>query len=69
MEEISRNNIPYLREKPVIEYALDACRLSREVDKIIIVANGEYVARLAEKYGIETVNGGAERNHSIKKRL
>lgn len=55
-----------LKGKPVIEYALDACRLSKATDKIIIVANGEYVKELQDKYGIETIEGGKERNQSIK---
>ncbi|NBI18021.1 hypothetical protein D1841_10480 [Neglecta sp. X4] len=55
-----------LRGKPVIEYVLDVCRLSKVTDKIIIVANGEYVEKLRQKYEVETVEGGNERNRSIK---
>lgn len=52
--------------KPVIEYALDACRLSKVVDAIVVVANGEYVEKIRKKYELPTVEGGNERNQSIK---
>lgn len=55
-----------IKGKPVIEYALDACRLSKAVDAIVIVANGEYVEKLGKKYGFPVVSGGNERNQSIK---
>lgn len=58
-----------LKGRPVIEYAIDACRLSKKTDKTIIVAAGKYVKELYKKYGFETVEGGKERNNSVKNGL
>ncbi len=58
-----------LKGRPVIEFAIDACRLSKLADKVIIVASGKYVDELRNKYGFETVEGGKERNNSVKNGL
>ena len=58
-----------LKGRPIIEYAIDACRLSKLADKVIIVAAGKYVKELKKKYGFDTVEGGKERNNSVKNGL
>ena len=54
-----------LNGKPIIEYALDACRHASLVDEIVIVAAEEYVQPLWEKYGFPTTVGGENRTESL----
>ncbi len=55
-----------LMGKPVIEYVLDACRLSKCADEIIVVASKKYEKKLREKYKCTVVVGGKERSNSVK---
>ncbi len=55
--------------KEVIYYTLSALMGSKNIDKIIAVAQGEQVQRLAKEYNIETVEGGSSRNKSLNKAL
>lgn len=50
--------------RPVIEYALDACRFS-SADDIVIVTAKEYLDIVHQKYGYPTTVGGSNRTISL----
>ena len=54
--------------RPVIEYVIDAA-LRSSADEVIIAADRDNLSRLADKYGVITVEGGNTRNASIAKVL
>lgn len=54
-----------MKGKPVIEYALDACRLSTLTDEIVIVTTKEYEKEVKDKYGFPTTCGGETRTESL----
>ena len=54
-----------MKNRMVIDYVMDACRKTRGVDAIVIVASGEYVDFCANRYGVPTVAGGATRPESV----
>lgn len=49
----------------VIDYVMDACRKTKGVDAIVIVASGNYVNFCAERYSVPVVEGGASRPDSV----
>lgn len=51
--------------KPIIEYALDACKHSTLVDEIVIVAADDYVEELHNEYGYPVTKGGDNRTKSL----
>lgn len=51
--------------RPVIEYVLDACKLSKNADQVVIVTAQEYVDSIHEQYGYPTTIGGANRTESL----
>lgn len=55
----------YMNGKAVIEYAIDACRLSSMTDEIVIVTAEEYLIKVKEQYGFPTTKGGENRTHSL----
>ena len=55
--------------KEVIWYAINALKNSKSIDKIIVVAKDEHVARLQNEYGVIGVQGGDSRNASLKNAL
>lgn len=48
-----------------IDYVMDACRKTKNVDAIVIVAAGEYVDFCNKRYGVPAVQGGASRPDSV----
>lgn len=50
--------------RPVIEYALDACRFSK-ADDVVIVTAQNYLDPIHEKYGFPTTVGGSNRTISL----
>lgn len=48
-----------------IDYVMDACRKTKGVDAIVIVAAGEYVDFCHKRYGVHAVQGGASRPDSV----
>ena len=50
--------------RPVIEYVIDAA-LKSCADEVIVAADRDNLSRLADKYGVITVEGGNTRNDSI----
>lgn len=66
-------NIPkqYLEinSRMVIDYVIEAAKNSKLADEIIIVANGEYVKELHDKYKLPVTEGGSERNQSMQNGL
>lgn len=66
-------NIPkqYLEinNRMVIDYVIEAAKNSKLADEIIIVANGQYVKELHDKYGLPVTEGGSERNQSMQNGL
>lgn len=54
-----------LKRRPIIEYALDACRLSVMADEIVIVTAPDYKNIVKEKYGYPTTGGGNTRAESL----
>ena len=49
----------------VMDYVMDACRKTKGVDAIVIVAAGEYVDFCEKRYCVPTVEGGATRPDSV----
>lgn len=49
----------------IIDYVIDACRKTRNVDNIVIVAAEDYVGFIRDRYGLETVCGGDSRPASV----
>jgi 2-C-methyl-D-erythritol 4-phosphate cytidylyltransferase len=58
-----------INNKPVIEYVINAVKKAKLIDKIIIVASKEYIKILEKQYGLDAIEGGAERNISIRNSL
>lgn len=48
-----------------IDYVMDACRKTKGIDAIVIVAAGDYVDFCHKRYGVPTVEGGASRPDSV----
>ncbi len=55
----------YMNGRPVIDYVFDACRKSVFADEIVIVASGNYVEELRERYHTPAVQGGSSRPESV----
>ena len=51
--------------KPVIEYVLEACKLSKQTDQVVVVTAKDYVESVREQYGYPTTVGGNTRTESI----
>lgn len=54
-----------MKGRPVIEYVLDACKLSKNTDQVVIVTAQEYIDIIHEQYGYPTTKGGADRTESL----
>lgn len=54
-----------MKGRPIIEYALDACRLSTVTDEIVIVTSEDYADIIQDKYGFPTTVGGSTRAESL----
>lgn len=48
-----------------IDYVMDACRKTKGIDAIVIVAAGEYVDFCHKRYMVPTVEGGSSRPESV----
>ena len=48
-----------------IDYVMDACRKTKGIDQIVIVAAGDYVDFCHKRYLVPTVEGGASRPESV----
>ncbi len=48
-----------------IDYVMDACRKTKGIDAIVIVAAGDYVDFCHKRYGVPTVEGGTTRPESV----
>lgn len=51
--------------KPIIEYAINACRHASSVDEIVIVTAKEYLESVHKRYGFPTTEGGNDRQTSL----
>lgn len=49
----------------VIDYVIDACRKTKGVDEIVIVASAEYVEFCHERYNLPACEGGSSRPESV----
>ena len=49
----------------VIDYVMDACRKTKCIDGIVVVASTEYVDFIKERYRVDVVEGGATRPESV----
>lgn len=54
-----------MKNRMVIDYVMDACRKTRGVDAIVIVADREHAAFCADRYNVPVVVGGATRPDSV----
>ena len=54
-----------MQGRPVIEYVLDACKLSRNTDQVVIVTAHDYVESVRQLYGYPTTVGGENRTESL----
>lgn len=54
-----------LKNRPIIEYAFDACRHASSVDAVVVVAAQNYVEYIHEYYGFPTTCGGENRTQSL----
>lgn len=55
--------------RPVIDYAVDACRRSTLVDEIVIVASETYVDYVRDRFNVPAVAGGSTRPGSVAQGL
>ncbi len=57
--------------KEMISYSIEAFRKSESIDGLIVVVDQQEFeqGRIARDYGVQTVLGGATRNHSLKNAL
>jgi 2-C-methyl-D-erythritol 4-phosphate cytidylyltransferase/2-C-methyl-D-erythritol 2,4-cyclodiphosphate synthase len=55
--------------RQVISYVIDTIRKAKTIDKLLIVANMEYKDLIHNTYGAEFVEGGKERNNSLRNAL
>lgn len=55
-----------VKGRPIIEYTISSAIKSQIADHVLVVARGKYVNEIREKYGVETIQGGAERNLSFQ---
>ena len=46
-----------MKGRPVIEYVLEACKLSMRTDQVVIVTARDYVDSVREQYGYPTTDG------------
>ena len=51
--------------RPVIDYVVDACKRSIQVDEIIIVASEMYLGYVRDRFNVPAVAGGATRPESV----
>ena len=54
-----------MKGRPVIEYVLEACKLSMKTDQVVIVTAQDYVDSVREQYGYPTTVGGSTRTESL----
>lgn len=54
-----------MKGRPVIEYVLEACKLSMRTDQVVIVTAQDYVDPVREQYGYPTTVGGFTRTESL----
>lgn len=54
-----------MKGRPVIEYVIDACKLSMNTDQVVIVTAKDYVDSIRERYGYPTTIGGENRTESL----
>lgn len=54
-----------MKGRPVIEYVLDACKLSKKTDQVVIVTADDYVESVQQLYGYPTTVGGKNRTESL----
>lgn len=54
-----------MKGRPVIEYVLEACKLSTRTDQVVIVTAQDYVDSVREQYGYPTTVGGVNRTESL----
>lgn len=55
-----------IKGKEVIAYVIEAAQKAQYIDEIVVVANIKYVDYIKQKYVVNAVEGGAERNQSLK---
>lgn len=48
-----------------IDYVMDACRKTKGIDAIVVVAAGEYVDFCNKRFGVPSVQGGTSRPESV----
>lgn len=54
-----------MKGRPVIEYVLEACKLSKRTDQVVIVCAKDYVESIGVQYGYPTTEGGETRTESL----
>lgn len=59
----------HINGKELIWYSINALQQSKAIDKIIVVAQEEYISRLQNQYNVIGVKGGDSRNASLKNAL
>lgn len=52
-KRILNKNIKMLKGHPLLAYTIKACRLSKNIDRIIVSTNSEEIAEIAKSYGAE----------------
>ncbi|WP_312447548.1 IspD/TarI family cytidylyltransferase [Lacrimispora sp.] len=58
-----------LEDREIIAYTIDALKSSLLISKVVVVAAGEYVKELADRYDVDTTIGGDSRNASLRNGL
>jgi len=55
----NKNSLPLLG-KPLMAYTIEAALRARNLDRVLVSTDGEEIARVARKWGVEVLNRPAE---------
>lgn len=58
-----------MNNRMVIDYVIDACRKTKNVDEVVIVTTENYIDFIAKRYNLPTIVGGATRPRSVSNGL
>ena len=55
-KRLKRKNIRLINDKPMISYAINACKGSRLIDKVYVSTESDIIANIAKEYGAMVIN-------------
>jgi 2-C-methyl-D-erythritol 4-phosphate cytidylyltransferase len=58
-----------IQKKQVISFVIDAAKVAKSIDKIVVAAHKKYKDLICINYGVDWAEAGAERNQSLRNAL